>query len=182
VHARTSASAISRVERSTPPDSSAGSNCTTVSLRTVGRRARWSVDKHEVGAAIRALALPAFGFDRQVNARMRVPQCHRRQRTAQRQVGTTDFVSRLRIGGRGSSGRCGFGHVAALLDAGRQFTSPRVRGLRVQPGRSNSRISAGASPLPRRCRTAASSAKPSASPAASVRPSISALPRATCSQ
>lgn len=70
-----------------------------------------SVGEHEQRAAIRALGF-AVGlvFDRQVHARMRVPQRHFRRRAAQRQVAAVHGVTRLRIGGRGG----GLAHGGAV--------------------------------------------------------------------
>ena len=48
-------------------------------------------------AAIGAIGFAAIRLDRQVHARMRIPQCHRRQRAAQRQVGAADFVAHAGI-------------------------------------------------------------------------------------
>src|SRR5690606_36566583 len=95
----TNAAAISRVERSTPPDSSAGSNWTTVRRRIDGRTAgagRCSVDQLVDGRAVRALGL-AVGLvlDRQVHARVRVPQRHFRRRAALRQVRAVHGVTLL---------------------------------------------------------------------------------------
>ena len=95
----TSASAISRVERSTPPDSSAGSSWTTVSRR-IGCVHAACARGATRGQSSRTKCAPQYGhwhsplgFDRQVHARMRVPQRHRRQRAAQRQVGAVHVVA-----------------------------------------------------------------------------------------
>src|SRR5690606_2312841 len=105
----TRASAISRVERSTPPDSRAGSSWTTVSGGGTGAAAAGSVDQDEVRPAVRAVGLAALGLDRQVHPRMRVPQRHRRQRAAQRQVRAAHLVLALGVGWQGLG--LGGGHV-----------------------------------------------------------------------
>src|SRR5690606_35123437 len=110
--AATRAAAISRVERSTPPDSSAGSSWTTVRRRIddgAGAR-RGSVDQLVDGRAVRALGVAVrIVLDRQVHARMRVPQRHFRRRAAQRQVRAVHGVALLGIGGRGGGGVQGVG-------------------------------------------------------------------------
>src|SRR5690606_9335705 len=102
--------AISSVERSTPPASSAGSSCRTCSGGAlIGRPAgaagslAGDVLQHELGTAVHA-ARPAGGLDRQVHARMRVPQCHLRRRAGQGQLVAADDVAALLVGGGGDLG------------------------------------------------------------------------------
>ncbi len=65
------------------------------------RRGGRLVGQHEHGTAVRALRF-AIGlvFDRQVHARMRVPQRHFRGRAAQRQIAAVHGVALLGVGGR----------------------------------------------------------------------------------
>src|SRR5690606_40656251 len=86
---------------STPPDSSAGSSWKTVS----GTPA--SVHQHEMGAAVRALRLAAVLLDRQVDARVRIPQRHCRCRAAQRQLRAMDLVTLAGVGGSAGCRRGG---------------------------------------------------------------------------
>src|SRR5690242_3074009 len=57
-----------------------------------------SILEHENRTAIGTLRFSAILDDRQIDARMRIPQRHFRQRTRQRQLRTGDFVTALRVG------------------------------------------------------------------------------------
>src|SRR5690348_6660510 len=63
-------------------------------------RQKWrgSILEYEHRAAVRTLRFAAIRLDRQVDARMRIPQRHFRQRARQRQLRARDLVTTLRVG------------------------------------------------------------------------------------